>query len=625
MSRNPAPSRIGGRRALPPHRVAPLASLAALPLFLGAGACGEGGLPAAGNGAGPADLLITNARVYSFAWPDPDGEGAPAAAAPFDEAGWRPDAEAVGIREGLITFVGSADAAERLRGPETRVIEAGGATVLPGLVDAHVHVAELGGRLEGAVLVGVETEAEAIARVIEQARGVPAGEWVLGWGWDEGAWADRYPTHDALSAAVPEHPVLLRGLHGFAVWANRLAMERAGIGAATRAPSGGEIRRDEAGAPTGIFLNRATALFDGAIPAPTPERMRDRVLRGLSAMAEAGYVTVHEAGARSEVMEALETLEAEGRLPIRVYAMLSGRDPALLDAWLARGPDDVADAGPSERLVTRSVKGHFDGALGSRGALLLEAYSDRPGHTGTGSTGYGYDHERIRALARAGFQPAIHAIGDRGNRETLDFLASIAEEPSAVRALRPRIEHAQVVHPDDFARFAELGVIASIQPPHMAEDKAWAEERLGPERIRGAYAWRTFRRAGVPLVLGSDLPGSDHDPFYGLHSAVTRRDREGSPAGGWYPEQALTPEEAVRGYTTWAAYAAGLEARTGRLAPGAWADLTILSVDPLATPRERYADLAGGEVLYTIVEGEVAFERPGGEQLAGRAEAPRAR
>ncbi len=624
MNRVSRSSLFQGKRVSRPR---PLALLVfhALPLLLAAG-CREGRPPPdLGGGAGPADLLITNARVYSFAWPEPDGEGTPAADAPFEEDGWRPDAEAVGIRDGLITFVGGADAAGGLRGPETRVIDAGGATVLPGLVDAHVHVAELGGRLEGAVLVGVETEAEAIARVVERARGVPAGEWVLGWGWDEGAWADRYPTHDALSEAVPEHPVLLRGLHGFAVWANRLAMDRAGIDGATRAPSGGEIWRDAAGEPTGIFLNRATALFDDAIPPPTPERTRERVLRGLEAMAGAGYVMVHEAGARSDVMEALGTLESEGRLPIRVYAMFSGRDPALLDAWLARGPDEVGDAGASERLITRSVKGHFDGALGSRGALLFEEYSDRPGHTGTGSTGYGYDHERIDALARAGFQPAIHAIGDRGNRETLDFLASIDDEPSEVRALRPRIEHAQVVHPDDFARFAELGAIASMQPPHMAEDKAWAEERLGPERIRGAYAWRAFRRAGVPLVLSSDLPGSDHDPFYGLHSAVTRQDREGSPPGGWFAEQALTPEEAVRGYSTWAAYTAGLEDHTGRLVPGAWADLTVLSVDPMAMPRERYRDVLSGAVLYTIVAGQVVYERPAGEHLAGSGESPGAR
>ncbi|MGH7539706.1 MAG: amidohydrolase, partial [Gemmatimonadota bacterium] len=481
------------------------------------GACGDAapGTRDASETGPPADLLITNARIYTFAWPDPAREGTSDPAAPHDSAGWHPDAEAVAARDGRIVFVGSSAVAERYRGPRTRVLDAGGATVLPGLVDAHVHIAGLGARLEQVDLVGVETEEEAVARVAERAAQVPPGEWILGWGWDEGAWVDRYPTHEALTAAVPDHPVVLRGLHGFATWANARAMERAGIDDSTRTPSGGEILRDAEGRPSGIFLNRATALFDGAIREPTAEALRARVVAGLREMARAGYVMVHEAGADSALMDAFETLEREERLPIRVYAMLSARDPRLLDRWLARGPDRLDAPSADERLITRSVKGHYDGALGSRGALLLEAYADRPGHRGTGSHGYGYDHERLAALARAGFQPAIHAIGDRGNRETLDFLAGIFEAPAPLRALRPRVEHAQVVHPDDFARFAALGAIASMQPPHMAEDKAWAEDRLGPERIRGAYAWRTFREHGVPLVFSSDLPGSDHDVFYG--------------------------------------------------------------------------------------------------------------
>jgi predicted amidohydrolase YtcJ len=326
-------------------------------------------------------------------------------------------------------------------------------------------------------------------------------------------------------------------------------------------------------------------------------------------MASDGFVMVHEAGAMAPVMDALESLERDGSLPIRVYAMLSGRDPDLLDAWRDRGPDPIGGEGADERLITRSVKGHFDGALGSRGALMLEAYSDMPGERGTGSEGYGYDSARVGALARVGFQPAIHAIGDAGNRETLDFLEGLFEEGGDLHAIRPRVEHAQIVHPDDFGRFRELGAIASMQPPHMAEDKTWAERRLGPERILGAYAWRTFRRTEVPLVFGSDLPGSDHDVFYGLHSAVTRRDPGLEPAGGWYPEQRLTPEEALRAYTTGAAYSAQLESRTGTLAPGRWADVTVLSVDPLATPTDSYERLLAGEVLLTIVGGRVAYER----------------
>jgi predicted amidohydrolase YtcJ len=560
----------------------------------------------------PVDLLLTNGRVYTLTWPAPAPDGTPAPDAPYRAAGWRPDAEAVAIRDGILVFVGSDSEAEGYRANAARVIDVEGATVLPGLVDAHVHIASLGARLEQVDLVGVEAEEEAIGRVAERTAQVPPGEWVLGWGWDEGAWADRYPTHDLLSSAVPNHPVLLRGLHGFALWANRRALERAGIDAATPTPSGGEIRRDRDGRPTGLFLNRATALFDAALPEATPERLAGQVLSGLGAMAEDGFVMVHEAGADGALMSALETLERDGRLPIRVYAMLSGRDSALLDAWHERGPDAPGGEGPGERLITRSVKGHYDGALGSRGALLLDDYSDLPGQRGTGSHGYGYDHERIAELSRAGFQPAIHAIGDAGNRETLDFVAELFADTASLHALRPRIEHAQIVHPDDFARFADLRVIASMQPPHMAEDKTWAEQRLGPERILGAYAWRTFRQTGVPLVFSSDLPGSDHDIFYGLHAAVTRRDTGLEPSGGWYPEQRLTPEEALRGYTTGAAYAAYLEDRAGALAPGRWADITVLSVDPLATPPESYEEILSGAVLLTIVGGEIAYERPSG-------------
>jgi predicted amidohydrolase YtcJ len=609
-----------GRRALTPAGgQAPIATrrwvLAAVSLScIGLSACDDG--PGAGSESAPVDLLLTNGRVYTLTWPAPATDGTPSSEAPYGADGWRPDAEAVAIRDGALVFVGSDAEAEAYRANAARVVDVGGATVLPGLVDAHVHIASLGARLEQVDLVGAETEEEAIARVVERTARYAPGEWILGWGWDEGAWADRYPTHERLTAAIPDHPVLLRGLHGFALWANRPALERAGIDAGTPAPAGGEIRRDPEGRPTGLFLNRATTLFDAVLPEATPERLERQVVSGLRAMAEDGFVMVHEAGADAALMTALETLERDGGLPVRVYAMLSGRDTALLEAWRERGPDAPGGEGPAERLITRSVKGHYDGALGSRGALMLDDYSDLPGQTGIGSHGYGYDHDRIAELARVGFQPAIHAIGDAGNRETLDFMAALFEDTAALHALRPRIEHAQIVHPDDFRRFADLGVIASMQPPHMAEDKTWAEQRLGPERIRGAYAWRTFRETGVPLAFSSDLPGSDHDIFYGLHAAVTRRDTALEPSGGWYPEQRLTPEEAVRGYTSGAAYAAHLETRTGVLAPGRWADITVLSVDPLATPPDSYERILRGSIVLTIVGGEIVYERLSGAHLA---------
>jgi predicted amidohydrolase YtcJ len=256
-------------------------------------------------------------------------------------------------------------------------------------------------------------------------------------------------------------------------------------------------------------------------------------------------------------------------------------------------------------LAVRSVKAYYDGALGSRGARLLEDYSDTPGHRGTSGDEYGFDQRLVARMMKGGFQVGIHAIGDAGNRETLDFIERVAEEDPSTIDLRHRVEHAQIVHPDDFARFAPLGLIASMQPPHAVEDKTWAEERLGPERVLGGYAWRTFLRSGARLVFSSDLAGSDHDIFYGLHAAITRRDKSREPAGGWYPEQSLTPEEAVRAYTSWAAWAAHWEEETGVIEPGRWADLTVMNIDPLVVGETDPGALLDGKILATIVGGRV--------------------
>ena len=563
-------------------------------------------LLAACGGTPPADLILTDARVYTFAWDQPARDGTPAANAPWSEGeGWHPDAEAVAIRSGSIVWVGDADGAEELRGPDTRVIELGGATVLPGLVDSHTHVDNLGTTLAQVNLEGVETEEEAVERVARRAEETPDGEWIVGWGWDEGAWAGNYPDWDRLNERVPDHPVVLRSLHSFAIWGNHVAFVEAGITPDTEPPVGGEIVKDDGGELTGILMNRATELLMDAIPEPDLEERKDRLLAGLDEMARSGYVSVHEAGLNSEWMAAYESLEEEGRLPLRVYAMLSARDTALLGRWLDRGPEEA----PDDMLRVRSVKAFYDGALGSRGARLLEDYADRPGHRGVSGENYGFDQEWVARMMEAGFQVGVHAIGTAGNRETLDFIEGVYAEAPDARELRHRIEHAQVVHPDDVPRFADLDVIASMEPGHAVEDKAWAEERLGPERIRWAYAWRTLREAGVELTLNSDLPGSDWNPFYGLHAAITRRDDELEPPEGWYPSEGLTPEEAVRGYTDWAAYSAFVEDETGILAPGRWADLTVVDVDPLNMgASERPGRLLDGRVLMTIVGGEVVHD-----------------
>src|SRR5262249_46427570 len=414
----------------------------------------------------------------------------------------------------------------------------------------------------------------------------------------------RPPGGSAWGGAGPPGRVPPASPHGSGGGGNRLAFERAGITRDTPSPEGGEVVKDKDGNPTGILLNRAVPLLSDAVPPPTPERTKAYVLAGLERMARDGYVAIHEAGADRALLRAFQALDAEGKPPRRVYASLSVRDDGLCREWLSRGPDKAA----AHRLEVRSVKAFYDGALGSRGARLLEDYADRPGHRGVSGNQYGFDQALVAQLVKAGFQVAIHAIGDAGNRETLDFIEGVERANPEARALRHRIEHAQVVHPDDVPRFARLGVIASMEPPHCVEDKTWAEDRLGPVRVKGAYAWRTLRRSGARLALNSDLTGSDHDIFYGLHSAITRRDKSQQPPGGWYPAERLAPEEALRGYTTWNAYASFHESETGVLAPGRWADITVMDVDPLVLGATDPGKLLGGHIVATVVAGKIAFE-----------------
>lgn len=547
-----------------------------------------------------ADLILTNARVYTLAWPDPTPGGRLDATAPHDGA-WQPDAGAVAITGGEISLVGSTDEALALRGPGTDVIDLEGATVLPGLVDTHTHLWQLGLSLVRVSLHDVDTEEEAVARVVARARDVPAGQWIVGMGWDEGKWANRYPDKALLSEAVPDHPVFLRSLHSFAGWVNQAALDRVGITAQSPVPEGGEMLLGPDGEPSGLFLNRAVPMVEDAIPLPDAEQSREIMQTALRQMAADGYVTVHDAGIHAEQLAVLEQLEAEGALPIRVFAMLSVRDEALARRWLRRGPDDDADS----FLVTRSVKAFYDAALGSRGARLLEDYSDLPGHRGVSGADYGFDQALTREMMLAGFQVGIHAIGDAGNRETLDFIESVVEEDASQRSARHRIEHAQVFHPEDLERPAELGVILSMQPPHAVEDKAWAEQRLGPERIRGAYAWRSLRKHDASLVFNADNPGSDHDIFYGIHAALTRRDKSMQPEGGWYPGEVLNIDEVIRAYTSWSAYAGFRERYTGKIREGLWADLTVMDVDPFVLSETNPDEILNGNIVMTVVNGKV--------------------
>jgi predicted amidohydrolase YtcJ len=555
---------------------------------------------AAETGSGQAaDLILTNARIYSLSWPDPLPNGQLAKAAPWEQ-GWFPDASTLAIVGGSIKAVGDGSVVEAWRGDQTQLIDLRGATVIPGLVDSHTHALELGLALNRVSLFDVETEAEAVARIVEKARTVPAGQWIVGQGWDEGAWADRYPDKALLSQAVPDHPVFMRSLHSFAGWGNQMALDRAGLSADSVVPTGGEMRLGPDGKPSGLFLNRAVAMLEDAVPEVNVAQWREHALRGLGQMAVDGYVTVHDAGVTAAQLAALQSLEESGELPLRVYAMFSVRDEDLAREWLQKGPDTDDNA----MLVTRSVKAFYDGALGSRGAQLLADYSDMPGHRGVSGDNYGFNQELTAELMRAGFQVGVHAIGDAGNRETLDFFERV-QTGSKVAALgRHRIEHAQVLSPTDMPRLGKLAVIASMQPPHMAEDKTWAQDRLG-DRIQGAYAWRTMRESGAMLIFGADNPGSDHSIFYGMHAALTRKDKQREPAGGWYPQQALNIDEVVRAYTRWPAFAAFRERQTGTIEPGRWADLTVMDIDPFVLSEADPGAILDGKIVMTIVDGRI--------------------
>lgn len=552
-----------------------------------------------------ASLILTNARVYTLAWDEPGLDGTVMPNAPHDESGWHPDAEAIAIQGGAILFVGSSDDALGFKGESSRVIDLAGATVIPGLVDSHTHVFGLGALLDQVNLVGVATEEEAVELIVERAKSVPKGAWIVGRGWDEGAWANRYPDKALLTAAVPDHPVFMDSLHGFAGWGNQMALDAAGISAATDVPVGGEMRLGIDGQPSGLFVNQAVQMLSSAVPEPSRETLTKQLLLGLNQMAADGYTTVHEAGLDTKAMSILEELEAAVKLPIRVYAMLSLRDEGLIRKWIEKGPDSDTDS----MLVTRTVKAYYDGALGSRGARLLYDYADQPGHRGISGDGYGFNQALNAKAMKAGFQIAIHAIGDAGNREAIDILETVFQEDPSTTTNRHRIEHAQVISPEDISRLGQLGIIASMEPPHAMEDKTWAEQRLGSERILGAYAWRSLRETGARLTFNSDNPGSDHSIFYGLHSAITRQDKNQQPEGGWYADQRMTADEAVRAYTTWSAYASFREDKAGIIEAGRWADLTVMDVDPFVLADQSPGDILNGRIIITIVNGEIVYER----------------
>ena len=530
----------------------------------------------------PADLVVTNARIYTV-----------------DET--RPVVEALAVRGGRVVFAGSRRGAMTLAGAATRVMDLGGRTVIPGMTDAHAHLLGLGAALRTVDLTGASSYDEVIARVAARAREAPAGSWILGRGWDQNRWPDtRFPTHDALSAAVPDRPVWLERVDGHAGLANARAMRAAGVTGATRDPEGGRVERDGAGAPTGVFVDNAQGLVDRAVPEATREELRASVLAAVKEANRWGLVAIHDAGATRRTIEVYEELARAGRFDLRDYVMVAD-DSASLDHYFRLGPRSALHGG---RLWVRAVKLYADGALGSRGAALLAPYSDDPNNTGLLVSAPEHIRRRTERALRAGFQVNTHAIGDRGNRVVLDaYERALAAVPRADPRLR--VEHAQVVSPEDIPRFAALGVIPSMQASHQTSDMGWAERRVGAERIKGAYAWRSLLRTGVVIPNGSDFPVEQVNPLIGFHSAVTRQDPQNQPPGGWYPEQRMTRDEALRAMTIWPAYAAFMEKDAGSLSPGKYADFVVLDQDIMEVPAER---IMATRVLATYLGGKAVYE-----------------
>ena len=533
--------------------------------------------------AAPADLIVTAAHIYTV---DPD----------------RPTVQAFAVRGGLIVFAGSVREAMTLEGPRTRMLDLGDRTVIPGIVDAHLHLLGVGNALRFVDLTGAASYDEVIRRVAARAREARPGEWIRGRGWDQNRWPGRQlPGEAPLSRAVPDHPVLLTRVDGHAVLGNARALELAGVTAATPDPPGGRIVRGAGGAPTGVFVDNAEALLTRAVPPPSSAETRAAILAALAEVHRWGLTGIHDPGVTTTTLDLYEELARAGRFDLRDYVMITG-DSADLATAFARGPQNALYGG---RLWVRAIKLYADGALGSRGAALLEDYSDEPGNRGLLVTDTNEVRQVAIAALRHGFQVCTHAIGDRGNRLTLDaYQAALDTVPTADH--RFRIEHAQVLSPQDIPRFALLGVIPSMQTSHQTSDMTWAVDRLGWTRVQGAYAWRSLLNTGVVIPNGTDAPVEAINPLIGFHAAITREDSSGWPAGGWFPAQRMTREEALESMTIWPAHAAFMEQVAGSLTPGRYADFTVLDQDIMTTAPERILET---HVVMTVLGGETVYQR----------------
>ena len=520
-----------------------------------------------------ADLVVENATIYTV-----------------DKT--KPAANSLAIKDGKFIAVGG-DMKKHI-GPQTKRIDVKGAAIIPGLIDAHVHMRGLGDMLETFDMRFVKSREE-VAQLVKRAAGkMPPGEWVRGRNWDQTNWGGEFPNADDLSKVVNDRPVYLTRVDGHAGWANRKALELAGLTKETQDPPGGQIIRDPAGNPTGILIDRAQDLVTRKIPALTDAQVKRRLMLAAAASVKLGLTGVHDAGIGVQERNAYRQLIKEDALPLRIYAMIGGTG----ELW-----QEYAKSGPEfgSHLTIRSVKLYADGALGSRGAALWQPYSDDKSNSGLLITTKEILAGQIKEVAAKNFQVCTHAIGDKANRIVLDAYAQVLKNKNDRRF---RVEHAQVVALPDFKLFADFNIIPSMQATHATSDMRWAEKRLGPDRVAGAYAWKRFLKMGIPIANGSDFPVEDPNPLFGFYAAITRQDQTGFPEGGWMPDQKLTREETLESFTLTPAYAAFEEKQKGSITPGKLADFLILEQDIMKIAPK---DVLTTRVASTYVGGRLVY------------------
>jgi len=522
--------------------------------------------------------------------------------------------EAVATKNNHILFAGSLAEAEEFKNEQTQLIDLKGKTMTPGLIEGHGHFMGLGYNELNLDLMNTTSYQEIIDAVAAEVKKAEPGEWITGRGWHQSKWNQMpedtihgFQTHYRLSEVSPDNPVYLGHASGHAGFANAKAMEIAGVQVITKEGithevKGGEVLRDDLGRPTGIFNERAQGLISKHIPESTAQKDAKAFELAIAACHRNGITGFHDAGIGRETLELYNTMKASDKMEIRLYTMLTGWDKELLEEWYVKGPH----IDPDHLLTIRSIKLNCDGALGSRGAWLLESYTDRPGHFGHETLPMTVVKETALKGLENGFQVCSHAIGDRANKEILDrYESAFTELPKLTTDHRFRIEHAQHLHPDDIPRFAQLGVIPAMQAVHLSSDRSWAIDRLGEKRIKeGAYMWQSLLQSGIPVINGTDVPVEPLNPIASFYASVSRKTLKGLPEGGFEPAQKMTREQALKSYTLDAAYGAFEEGIKGSITVGKLADFTIYNQDLMQVAEE---ELLKTKVAMTIFNGKVVY------------------